>query len=289
MSQNKSHTASSELIQPPNPQEVGPLKQASDYAVGYKKPPKHSQFKKGQSGNRKGRPKGKSAPKVKTYRGLTYELPEEKLKETFLKEAYRLVNINTGQGEESLPISQAVIRALGVKAAKGHISAQRLFANTLFELEAQERKLAEDRMDHLVNYKKSWTEELRRREAQGLPLDPPVPHPDDIVLNMQTGTLEIIGPLDEDEKAKIDHYRALLKDWEDSTESSRTYLENYEARGGEHEDIDQRQRDFLTSEIESGEKIISMLKQLIGDKEPDNLWEREKARRKLLAKSDRDD
>jgi hypothetical protein len=28
------------------------------YDVGYKTPPKHSQFKKGQSGNRKGRPKG---------------------------------------------------------------------------------------------------------------------------------------------------------------------------------------------------------------------------------------
>ncbi len=28
-----------------------------DYPVGYKKPPKHSRFKSGQSGNRKGRPK----------------------------------------------------------------------------------------------------------------------------------------------------------------------------------------------------------------------------------------
>jgi hypothetical protein len=26
--------------------------------VGYRKPPKHAQFKKGESGNRKGRPKG---------------------------------------------------------------------------------------------------------------------------------------------------------------------------------------------------------------------------------------
>ena len=28
-----------------------------EYEVGYKKPPKHSQFKKGQSGNKRGRPK----------------------------------------------------------------------------------------------------------------------------------------------------------------------------------------------------------------------------------------
>ena len=31
----------------------------SDYKTGYKKPPKHSQFKKGESGNNKGRPKNK--------------------------------------------------------------------------------------------------------------------------------------------------------------------------------------------------------------------------------------
>ena len=30
----------------------------ADYEVGYGKPPKHTRFKKGQSGNPKGRPKG---------------------------------------------------------------------------------------------------------------------------------------------------------------------------------------------------------------------------------------
>jgi len=33
-------------------------KDKKDYEVGYGKPPKHSQFKKGQSGNPKGKPKG---------------------------------------------------------------------------------------------------------------------------------------------------------------------------------------------------------------------------------------
>ncbi len=31
---------------------------SDDYEVGYKKPPKHTRFTKGQSGNGKGRPKG---------------------------------------------------------------------------------------------------------------------------------------------------------------------------------------------------------------------------------------
>ncbi|WP_420346176.1 DUF5681 domain-containing protein [Pelagibius sp.] len=33
-------------------------KGSADYEVGYKKPPKHSRFKKGRSGNPRGRPKG---------------------------------------------------------------------------------------------------------------------------------------------------------------------------------------------------------------------------------------
>lgn len=34
-----------------------------NYSVGYKKPPKHGQFKKGQSGNWRGRPKGSKSKK----------------------------------------------------------------------------------------------------------------------------------------------------------------------------------------------------------------------------------
>ncbi len=43
-----------------------------DYEVGYKKPPKNTQFKKGQSGNRKGRPKGS-----KNANTLAHEIANE--------------------------------------------------------------------------------------------------------------------------------------------------------------------------------------------------------------------
>lgn len=45
-------------------------KKRRDYAVGYGKPPQPSQFKKGRSGNPKGRPKGASNTKKKIKRML---------------------------------------------------------------------------------------------------------------------------------------------------------------------------------------------------------------------------
>ena len=43
-------------------EDVDTIPSAEPYETGYKKPPKHSQFKKGQSGNPKGKPKKKSIP-----------------------------------------------------------------------------------------------------------------------------------------------------------------------------------------------------------------------------------
>ncbi len=73
-----------------------------DYEVGYGKPPKHSRFKKGRSGNPEGRPKGS--------RNLSTELMEE------LRESIR---IREGGNTRTISKAKGVIKALVAKALKG--------------------------------------------------------------------------------------------------------------------------------------------------------------------------
>ncbi len=80
------------------------------YAVGYGKPPVHTQFRKGQSGNPGGRPRRTAA---------------ERAKALALREAYRSVTVREGDKVTALPAIQAVMRAQVALAAKGNGAAQR--------------------------------------------------------------------------------------------------------------------------------------------------------------------
>jgi len=85
-------------------------KKSASYAIGYGKPPMHTRFRKGQSGNPGGRPRRAVAERAKVLA---------------LREAYRTVTVKEGGRVLALPAIQAILRSQITLAAKGNVQAQR--------------------------------------------------------------------------------------------------------------------------------------------------------------------
>src|SRR5271169_2034792 len=101
----------------------------SDYAVGRGRPPLHSRWKPGQSGNPSGRRKGRR--NVKT-----------ELREVLSKQ----ITFRDGETERKLSLHGANVLAHAIKGAKGDVRSARLFLNY-----AQQMGLLEEEDDQGVN------------------------------------------------------------------------------------------------------------------------------------------
>ena len=89
-----------------------------DYEVGYRKPPRHTRFNKGQSGNPKGRPGG--AKNLST-------LLSEALNEPVI--------VAENGGRRTISKRQAIIKQLVNQSAKGDWRATKLLLDTLDQSE----------------------------------------------------------------------------------------------------------------------------------------------------------
>ncbi len=94
-----------------------------NYLVGYGKPPVHTRFKKGQSGNPKGRPKG--------IKNIATDIKEE------LEE---LVSITEGNETFLVTKQRALIKALLAKASKGDVRAAQTLLGLKAEVDQHERE-----------------------------------------------------------------------------------------------------------------------------------------------------
>ncbi len=92
---------------------------ASDgsYQVGYRKPPKHTRFKPGQSGNPRGRPKGTN-----------------NLKTDLMEELGEKIAIREGDQSRRISKQRAVVKTLVARTLKGDARAATLLTSMMMRL-----------------------------------------------------------------------------------------------------------------------------------------------------------
>lgn len=91
------------------------------YTVGYGKPPKRTQFSKGQSGNPAGRPKG-----------------TKNLKTDLIEELQERILVREAGGERQLSKQRALLKSITAKAIKGDTRAANLILTMVFRLLEEE-------------------------------------------------------------------------------------------------------------------------------------------------------
>jgi hypothetical protein len=130
-----------------------PSDKGRDYEVGYGKPPRHTRFRKGQSGNPRGRPK------------------ESKNLATLLKEALNEpVIVAENGGRRKITMREAIIKQLVKRSATADLRATKILLDLVRDIESQresgsEPGSAETRA--LTEVDKKVIEQLRARFANG--------------------------------------------------------------------------------------------------------------------------
>ena len=99
---------------------------SNSYEVGYGKPPKHTQFKPGYSGNKKGRPKG-SANLFTAVEKLQNE---------------RVRIVHNGK-QKSISVTEAILRKAGMDALNSNAKAQKIMLDYFEKNERRKEELAQ--------------------------------------------------------------------------------------------------------------------------------------------------
>ena len=180
----------------PSPQDdeddtVQALPEGTKEVVGYKRPPAKHRFKKGTSGNLRGRPAGSRNKPPASF---------ERLQQRILNEGNRIIPVMDKGRMTEITLLDAILRSLSTKAAKGDFRSQQLFLTQVAEFEQKDRTERMATIEELLKARDHGLAELRLREEAGEKNPEIYPHPDDIYIDWRKMNGGIVGPWSAEEK-----------------------------------------------------------------------------------------
>ena len=178
-------------------------------ANGYRKPPAEHRFRKGVSGNPRGRPRKAPVLVATTLRGEPGIGFEDRVKSLAIREAYRPITVREGERTEKIPVIQAILRSVAVTAAKGNPQAQKMYMDLIGNAEADRREANAELLKTAIDYKERWGPILAQRARRGETGPELVPHPDDVIIDRNTGEVRIEGPVLEEQKRAQDQLHVM--------------------------------------------------------------------------------
>jgi len=162
----------------------------------YRKPPVEHQFKKGASGNPKGRPKKKPVqPGLAALGGGI----ADRVNTMALDEATRRVTVREGDKVSKIPALQALFRTMFRAAAQGDTKAARQLLDVIARAESGRVAMATEMLKSASEYKEKSLQFFEKYEREGL--EPPeiYPHHDDVIIDESTGEVRVDGPMDKEQ------------------------------------------------------------------------------------------
>lgn len=194
----------------------------SNYDVGFCKPPVEGRFKPGQSGNVKGR------PRKKREQSPIPEMWEQRFEQTFLAECYRKISIRDGEKTIKIPTIEAMVKRVSLDALRGNNRAQKYFLDTARKIESENYHKNMESVQEMIGLKIRLDEEIVNYKKQKMTPPEMTPHPNNIIIDFDKGTAEMIGPFTKEEKAKFRAVHRLIQDLECVIEEEEKALEEDE-------------------------------------------------------------
>jgi hypothetical protein len=163
--------------------------------AGHRQPPRSTRFQKGQSGNPNGRPRAPNAE------GLSLE--EQPLLRAVHERASKTVRMREGDTVSDINIREALFQSTVAAALKGNARSQGLAFDLIRSADIQRARDRADRQEFAKTWQQVQRDNLEAATAAGTDTRLILPHPDDIVIDGNTG-YHLVGPFDETSLLKVE-------------------------------------------------------------------------------------